>query len=248
VLTVGEGADAGYRIDRDHYYLPDLGLTDVEAVALNVALAAVQIDGTDATTAGWKLGVAAAGGSAPAIALTSLPQLPLLQEAVARRSTVSFRYGGADRVVEPRGLLTRDGYWYLVALDRTRGALRNFRVDRIAGGTTVGEPRAYEIPADFDLRTALPQEPWELGAGPPLDAVVRVSRSHAERVVATLGRQATVAWNDDGSITVRLAVVNVAGFRSWLFGLLDAARIIGPPELVADVTAHLAAMASDAGP
>ena len=45
VRTVGSGNDVGYLIDPEEYYLPDLGLTDDETVALNVALSAVQIEG-----------------------------------------------------------------------------------------------------------------------------------------------------------------------------------------------------------
>lgn len=248
VRRTGEGAAAAYLIDPDEYYLPDLGLTEDEAVALNVALSAVQIDGTDTTAAGWKLGAATVGagaGMAPVVTLTSLPQLPVLQDAMTRRATVAFRYGGSDRTVEPRGLLTRDGYWYLVAFDRSRDASRNFRVDRIEGAVTVGEANAFEVPPDFDLRTALPHEPWELGPGEPVEAVVRVARSHASRVEAAVGRQASVEHHDDGSVTIRLAVTNIAGFRSWLFGFLDAAQVVGPPELVADLVSHLRAMVTE---
>src|SRR5207244_2198268 len=145
-----------------------------------VALAAVQIDGTDTTTAGWKLGggIGAGASVAPVVGLTSLPHLPVLQDAVVRRATVKFRYRGTERMVEPRGLLTREGYWYLVALDRTRGGSRNFRVDRIEGDVAVGQSGGFEIPDDFDLRAAVPHEPWALGGGEPIEAIVRIARSH----------------------------------------------------------------------
>ncbi|MFI9719227.1 helix-turn-helix transcriptional regulator [Streptomyces sp. NPDC052396] len=44
-----------------------------------------------------------------------------------------------DRVVEPAGLLTADGKWYLIAWCRTRQAGRGFRLDRITAATPTGE-------------------------------------------------------------------------------------------------------------
>jgi predicted DNA-binding transcriptional regulator YafY len=41
--------------------------------------------------------------------------------------------------VEPAGLLTADGRWYLIAWCRTRRAGRGFRLDRIATATPAGE-------------------------------------------------------------------------------------------------------------
>ncbi|MGG7569958.1 WYL domain-containing protein [Streptomyces sirii] len=45
----------------------------------------------------------------------------------------------SDRVVEPAGLLTADGRWYLIAWCRTRRAGRGFRLDRIAAAAPIGE-------------------------------------------------------------------------------------------------------------
>ncbi|WP_228718077.1 helix-turn-helix transcriptional regulator [Kitasatospora acidiphila] len=45
----------------------------------------------------------------------------------------------SDRLVEPAGLLTADGKWYLIAWCRTRRAGRGFRLDRITAATPTGE-------------------------------------------------------------------------------------------------------------
>lgn len=96
----------------------------------------------------------------------------MLHRACADRSLVRFRYHDIDREVEPYGLLTREGWWYVVGFDRTREGLRNFRVDRIDGDVETGEPGGFERPAGFDVRAALPDDPYELGGDEVLERLL----------------------------------------------------------------------------
>ncbi len=63
--------------------------------------------------------------------------LALIQKALARRQPLRFDYRGhgklhaAPREVEPMGLLRYLGHWHLIAWCRLRGALRDFRTDRM---------------------------------------------------------------------------------------------------------------------
>jgi proteasome accessory factor B len=238
VVTVGSGADAGYRIDPADYYLPDLGLDEEEAVALNLAASAVRFDDDDPDEALWKLGAVGAEGPA-LVALPSDPALGVLYDAVRRRRTATFTYGGASREVEPWGLLCRDGFWYLTGHDRTRAGDRNFRVDRIEGPVETGTEGAFDPRRSFDATLAMPAQPYALAPGEPIDAEVWVGPLMA----AEVGDDKVVERRSDGSIVVTLGVANVDGLRSWLFGLLDHARLLGPPELVDDVTAWLGRIA-----
>ncbi|MGY0059879.1 helix-turn-helix transcriptional regulator [Streptomyces sp. LZ34] len=58
---------------------------------------------------------------------------------VLRLSYVDAAGRASDRVVEPAGLLTADGRWYLIAWCRIRRAGRGFRLDRIAAAAPTGE-------------------------------------------------------------------------------------------------------------
>ncbi|MDW6061127.1 WYL domain-containing protein [Streptomyces sp. FXJ1.4098] len=58
---------------------------------------------------------------------------------VLRLSYVDAAGRESDRVVEPAGLLTADGRWYLIAWCRIRRAGRGFRLDRIASAAPTGE-------------------------------------------------------------------------------------------------------------
>jgi proteasome accessory factor B len=239
IELVTEGNDDRYRIDPATYHLPDLGLTEAETLALRLAAEAVRLEGEDPDEALLKLGTL--GTEAPAIvALPSDRRLGGVYEAVRRRSLLCFRYDGVDRVLEPWGVLCRDGFWYVPGFDRTRADQRTFRVDRIDGEVEVGDERdAFEPPAGFDPHRDIPSLPFELSPDEPTEALVAVDAVYARRVVAEVGEDAVVERPADGGVVVRLAVRNPAGFRSWLFGMLDHARVVGPAPMVESVRAWL---------
>ena len=55
--------------------------------------------------------------------------------------------------MQPWGLTSWRGRWYLTGFDLDRGAERVFRLGRVVGAvTTVGKPGAYAVPADHRPR------------------------------------------------------------------------------------------------
>ena len=91
-----------------------------------------------------------------------------------RRVVVRYRHPDANesvtRNLEPFGLVSKAGVWYLVA--RRDGELRTYRVSRVADVELVDEH--FERPDDFDL-----VQYWEASVAsfeselPPVDVVVR---------------------------------------------------------------------------
>ena len=244
VRTVGSGAAARHWIDPATHYLPELGLDEAESVALNLAASAVRLEGDDPDDALLKVGAAGADGPA-LVALPADPRLPELYAAVRARRLLHFAYDGVDRVLEPHGLLCRDAFWYLVGHDRTRGGTRRFRVDRIPGTVEAGDPGSFTVPPSFDPARALPRQPYELAPGDVVEATVEVDLVVAPRVVREVGEDAVRARRDDGGVVVVVPVSNPDGFRSWLFGFLDHARVLGPPSIVEMVTGWLTAVAGE---
>lgn len=249
----GASDGQGYRIPPEDYYLPELGLDAEEQRALNLALAAVQVDERASRDAAWKLGTgtlgAAAVGSAPAAplaALPSTPALPVLHDAIRRRSAVSFVHRGQRRELEPYGLLFRSGFWYVVGHDRTRDAPRSFRVDRIEGLPEILEGASFGPPATSDWRDTLPEDPWLMGEGEALVALVLVDPLHARMAEAELGSEAVAERRSDGSAVFRLPVVNRDAFRSWVLDMLDHAEVLEPESLRAEITSWVAGVV--AGP
>jgi predicted DNA-binding transcriptional regulator YafY len=226
-----------YWIDRERYELRGLQLDEDEGRALQVAMAATRPGSTSGQEALWKLGAGLLDRSAPVSAvLPDLPELPVLRDAVSRRTSVGFDYRDVRRTVDPWGLLLRDGFWYLVGFDHARGERRTFRIDRIASDIEVLDGRTFERPEGFDPRDAMPSDPKLIGAGESgADARVRIEAARAGAAVAELGEHRVVARDADGSVEVDVPCGNLPAFRSWLLGFLEHAEVLSPP----DVRAHV---------
>ncbi|MFF0096643.1 helix-turn-helix transcriptional regulator [Streptomyces canus] len=151
------GRRGGWAIDPE-MTLPPIHFTAEEATALAVALAAVDVStpyAGAARTAGLKIAASMTGRASEAAQqlaarIVSLPtpadsavraavEQALTTQTVLRLSYVDATGRRSDRVVEPAGLLTADGRWYLIAWCRTRQAGRGFRLDRIAAAAPTDE-------------------------------------------------------------------------------------------------------------
>ena len=246
IVTGGEYAgQTRYWIDRERYELTDLQLDDDEARALQVAMAATRPGSTSGQEALWKLGAGALDRSAPiAAVLPDLPDLPVLREAVAARTSVTFRYHGVERRLDPWGVLLRDGYWYVIGFDHGRGERRTFRIDRIEDRVKLVHGSVFERPAGFDPRTALPDDPKLIGATddtPPV-ARVRLDTTVVAAALGELGDDRVLARGDDGSVDVEVPCANLPAFRSWLLGFVEHAEVVAPDDVRAEVVAWLEGM------
>jgi predicted DNA-binding transcriptional regulator YafY len=170
-----------------------------------------------------------------------LAELPTLREAVAERRAVVFSYNEVDRVVDPWGLLLRNGYWYMIGHDHGRGERRTYRIDRIAGQVDIDPDRVpFERPGDFDPRDAFPDDPKLIGADADLpDARVRIDEPRAAAAARDLGEDRVVRRLPDGAVEVLVPCANVPAFRSWLLGHLEHAEVLEPDEVRADVISFL---------
>ncbi|HEU5474830.1 MAG TPA: WYL domain-containing protein [Actinophytocola sp.] len=153
----------GYRIARRDYELGDIELEPDEAAA--VALAVRLWDSPELTGAahGALLKLRAAGvevdEAAPAVVepkvRTTEPAFGPLLAAVQAAQVVRFDYRRPSpaelrtRTVEPWGVVSWRGRWYLVGHDRDRAAPRCFRMSRIVGEVTaIGRPGAFRRPEE----------------------------------------------------------------------------------------------------
>jgi proteasome accessory factor B len=159
-------ATDGYRIARRDYELGDIDLEPDEAAA--VALAVRLWDSPELTGAarGALIKLRAAGVDVdevssptvePKVRATEHAFAPLLA-AVQAGQAVSFDYRRSPpgtvmtRTVEPWGVVSWRGRWYVVGRDRDRDAPRCFRLSRIVGAVaTVGQPGEVDRPAGENL-------------------------------------------------------------------------------------------------
>lgn len=245
------GSDAGktaYSIDRTEYALIDFGLTEEELDALQQAAALVQIG-----TSWGKQAVQWLGGeiSSPEISTAVKVDaqsrvLPLLWDAIGSQAVASFAYRSRQRVVHPYGLLARNGFWYLIGFDSERDMQVTFRVDRIDGDVSVGEPNAFARPHGFNVLTAFTRDPKEFADGPQEVAVVRLDHRVAPAAVRELGDDAIVARRPDGSLDVEVACGNRTAFKTWLYAMVDRAEVISPENVRQEIIADLQKMAGGA--
>jgi predicted DNA-binding transcriptional regulator YafY len=164
------GRCGGYVLDKAHT-LPPVNVTPAEAVAIAVALE--KLRGTpfhDAARAALRKVVAvmppAEAAAAQELAarvhlVGAAPEQPVpaaVARAVTARRVLRFgyrdRHGAVtEREVEPVGYVGGPAQWYLLGWCRLRGALRAFRLDRIARPVATDEvvvPRQVSA-ADLDI-------------------------------------------------------------------------------------------------
>ncbi|HUW87813.1 MAG TPA: WYL domain-containing protein [Candidatus Paceibacterota bacterium] len=188
--------EPGYRIHPESYSLNLGELTGTEVALLSLAAeawrgAALGESAHSALIKLRSLGIAsdfdALPNLSPKIKISSRAFVPLTQ-AIGDRTTVTFKYRSAQlndetRVLNPYGLGSRKGNWYLVGQDHDRKALRTFRLDRIVGDVeTLSKPGAFETDPDFHVLSFLDSHLFE-----PRDIAqlrIRRGRGHALRAEA----------------------------------------------------------------
>ncbi|MQA83407.1 MAG: WYL domain-containing protein [Streptosporangiales bacterium] len=159
--------EPGYRIRRSDYELPEISLEPDEAAVLGVAARVWQRASLAEAASGALLKLRAAGiqtdeatpaGIEPRVD-TSEPTFPALWEAVRDRRPVAFEYRTAGateptrRRLEPWGVVSWRGRWYVAGFDRDREGVRVFRLSRIIGEVTpIGDPGSVRIPPDVNVR------------------------------------------------------------------------------------------------
>jgi proteasome accessory factor B len=240
----------GYRIARQDYELGDVELAADEAAA--VALAARLWDSPELAGAarGALVKLRAAGVEVDDTASAEVepkvraaePAFGPLLAAVQAGQVVSFQHRprpdapDRTRTVEPWGVVSWRGRWYLVGHDRDRDDTRCFRVSRISEPVrTTGRAGAVRPPADTDL-----VELVRHSAGPPpVSGVARVwvakgralgLRRMARRV--TPGERAGRAGD-----VLELELRSVDTVARWIGGHGPDVLVLDPPELAAAVRA-----------
>jgi proteasome accessory factor B len=161
--------EAGYRIPRQAYVLPEIRLEPDEAAVLSLAARVWRQAELAGAAAGALLKLRAAGVDAsgeetaqPGIEprlLAGEAAFGPLWEAVRDRRPVTFAYRAVGRSepqqrhLQPWGVVNRHGRWYVAGYDTDREAARVFRLSRIEGevGFT-GPAGSVVVPEGTDVR------------------------------------------------------------------------------------------------
>ena len=246
--------EVGYRIARGAYELPEVVLEPDEAAALGLAARLWQSAPLAGATGSALLKLQAAGidvtpvsGALEPRVAASEPAFEPCLRAARERQPVRFAYRtlsrpqAEERRVEPWGVVSWHGRWYLVGHDRVRGASRVFRLSRVVGDVVAdGEPGSVGVPDGVDLR-----------------AVVSDLAGEPVRATATLRVRTGAGWalRQDAAAT-RPGDGDGAGWDELDLGYSDPERladrvtgfgadvvVLRPPEAVEAVVRRLRAAA-----
>ena len=151
--------EAGYRIKPEKYSLQLNDLTATQLMLLSHASLAWKkaLLGESAHTALRKLKALGIESDFENLAVDNLvlpeapKDVPVILDAISERRLLEFDYLNVEsqpqsRKVAPYRLYRQSGFWYLIALDTSKGELRTFRLDRFASSSsTSGVSNAFEV-------------------------------------------------------------------------------------------------------
>ena len=248
----GPEDDPGYRIDRDTYGLPPLRLTREEMTAVALAARVWREQGPASAAARALLKVGADGIDVDAAELPAIaPRLSggeaafePLTSAVTHRQPVTFGYRTSRdtepmaRHLQPWGVVSQRGRWYVVGHDLDRDAVRVFRLSRIEGAVQPdGAAGGYDVPPDSDLRSRVSTFAV---SGPTATArlSVRTNAGHGLR-----RRADTIERRDDNTDLLTVTYRDFRALAEEITSYGAAVLVEGPAELRAAVIERLTAVA-----
>ena len=242
-------SDEGYRISRRDYELPPIEFDPAEAAAVGLAARLWRRRPSASRPGQALIKLRAAGttvlddgapGAVPDLDASD-PSLPTLLEAARTARPVRFDYikpgavAAQTRTLEPWGVLSWRGRWYVAGFDRDRQQPRSFRLSRVTGPVRpVGPAGAFRRPEQVDLLQLVSGRDAEdtrvahvRVTGPRVASLRRLARQERDGVLE-------ISYVDRHWLARRIAAVG------------SAARALDPPELVSAVTARLRRAAGEA--
>jgi proteasome accessory factor B len=159
--------EAGYRIVRSAFELPEVELEADEAAVVGLAARVWQQAGLASATSdalrklragGVDVDVEALNVAQPRLAADE-PSFEAFWEGVSTRRPVRFGYrtsasaAPSERHLEPWGIVSYRSRWYVVGHDVDRDDQRMFRLSRVVGEVRlVGDPGSFDVPEGTDIR------------------------------------------------------------------------------------------------
>src|SRR5947208_1594754 len=268
-LTVEKPADGQveqetYSLPPENFHLPPIAFTDEELAAIQTALQL--LDGEFAYAEPLRLALQQISWGRPsplsapeqhtvALGITgsagghdTSQRLAKIETAIFRRKTIVFDYYTMERDevgarrVDPYQLLLQSGQFYLDCRSHERGAIRVFCLSRmrVKVGCATTAKHDFQRPADFDPRGYADRIRWQFG-DPVGTAEVWIGGHIAWQIERHFGRYGEMHPDGDGGDRVfTTPYANSRQLIAWVLGLREHARVLGPPELAAELDERLA--------
>jgi proteasome accessory factor BC len=249
-----------YTLRSENYFLDDLELDNEELAALQTAL--YLLEGKFAYAEPLRLALQNLALGRPgfdepatdtAVRVEVLdpdysPEMPgrlgKLEGAISKQRTIKFPYYSisrnrqSERTVNPYGLLSDNGSWYVVGQDLDRKDIRTFRVSRIRGDIRFAtrRERDFRIPGEFDIDAYRGRPPWQIGdlVGEARIELAGDTAWWVERAYGNAGQLEDGVFVTDYSTVSQLA--------SWILRQDGRAIPVEPDDLRREVAAALRAV------
>jgi proteasome accessory factor C len=246
-----------YTLRSENYFLEKLELDDDELAALQTAL--YLLEGKFAYAEPLRLALQNLALGRPgfdepatdtAVRVEVLdpdysPEMPgrlgKLEGAISKQRTIKFPYYSisrnrqSERAVNPYGLLSDNGSWYVIGQDLDRKDIRTFRVSRIRGDIRFAtrRERDFRIPQDFDIDVYRGRPPWQIGdvVGEARIELAGDTAWWVERAYGTAGQL------EDGVFVTEYSTVSQ--LASWILRQDGRAIPLEPDELRREVAQAL---------
>jgi proteasome accessory factor B len=245
--------EQGYRIDKRDYALPEVDFTRDELTVLGLAsrtwaqaslagpaaqalrkLASDGIERDDASLVGVEPRVRTAEPAFESARKAVLGVVPIRFDYRKGREGVEHAQA---RHVQPWGLTSWRGRWYLTGFDTDRADARVFRLSRIVGPVThAGRPGSYDVPPDHDPRAMIRLTASDAG-GEPIVARARVrdGAGHALRRRASAAVASSLAgWTD-----IEVTTTDLPRLSDEIAAFGPDVVVTSPPELIEAVVSRL---------
>lgn len=157
--------EQGYLIKSDSFQFAENEFTKEELLLLTMAAnlwhdSAVEIDSQNALLKIQSLSGPVENDmtTTPTLRITEDWQLLVsIFTAVQNKQILEFNYRGKNRQVNPYGLYSSNGFWYLIAFEIN--VIKSFKLVRIEGEVNlIGEKDAFEKPDNFNVGNFLKEE------------------------------------------------------------------------------------------
>jgi predicted DNA-binding transcriptional regulator YafY len=251
-----------YSLRSESFHLPPIEFSDEELAALQTALHL--LDGEFAYAEPLRLALqqitwgrpsplrapeqrsVALGITASAGGHELSARLAKVETAIFRQKTITFDYYTMERDevgprrVDPYHLLFQGGEFYLLGHSHERDAIRVFRLSRIRGKVAYASKAEHDFrrPTDFDPRGYANRAQWQLGE-PQGVAEVLLGERIAWLIERHFGRYGEIhpASEEAGErdLIFRTPYASPRMIVSWVLGLGEHARLLGPPELAEEL-------------
>ena len=246
-----------YRIKPEDYRVPAIRL-DEAAMALVSLAANLWAGATLAGAAQSALRKIAARAATPwyedettsqSRIRTAEPAFEPLWDALRSHHRVSFSYRNAgfaestERTVEPWGLGSKYGQWYLAAFDVHKGEERSFRLTRITSEVMVHARETFDRPAGFSIAPML----GRLGTETPATAHIAVPTGTAHWLRSRNGTKIVTdsPWCRPGWEVLRVSYREAELMADDVAAMGAAGLVVDPPAL-RDAVAGRLRQAADA--